>query len=118
MEHHCWLVGGCIGASNHRNYIQFLGWAFLCSIFAGVSCFANAIVYGKELEEWPALKRHLYILLCAICIACSLLSFFTLHSAVTLARRNITGVESKIPNFERNVHMNTTVEPVQRRLLE
>lgn len=104
-------MGGCIGAANHRNYIQFLGWAFACSIFAGLSCFINSVIYSKQLEEWPSNKKHLYILLCAVCITCSFFSLYLFKSAVDLAKKNITGVERKVANFERNVPFISTQNP-------
>jgi hypothetical protein len=79
-------------------------YAWICTSFAGITCFINSVIYIEELEDWPFFKKYLYILMCAMYIVMSFLTGYLFIRAIRMAKKNITGVEAKIRSFKRNVN--------------
>lgn len=92
MEYHCWMLGTCVGQANHRNYIQWLVFSTLLTVFVGMSCSINALKYRKGFDEWGEGRQYAYIALSAANLAMGTIAAYFLLKTLKNAKRNVTAI--------------------------
>jgi len=100
MDHHCPWANNCVGFSNYKFFILFLGYAFILCAYAAATSFEYFIEFWNEIRNAKPGRFHLlFLFFVSTMFAISVLSLLAYH--IYLVARNCTTLESfRAPIFQ------------------